>query len=197
MRLSRPKLQSLQLALSVVFSVMVGFTGDSLALAVDGVPGKTLKTISVTPTETVVPLPSPQELNPMPMPENTRLVLRLQERRVYLYYGETVATSYPVAVGRSGWETPTGTFQVMEMMPDPYWRHPWTGEVVPPGPDNPLGVRWIGFWTDGSNSIGFHGTPNEDLIGQAVSHGCVRMRNADVIALFEKVQVGVPVIVEP
>lgn len=126
-----------------------------------------------------------------------RLVIRLSDRQVDLYQGEEVAVSYPIAIGKSGWETPTGTFAVLRKTIDPAWRHPFTGEVVPPGPDNPLGVRWIGFWSDGENSIGFHGTPHEELIGQAVSHGCVRMRNADVIDLFEQVEVGTPVIVEP
>ncbi|WP_448572469.1 L,D-transpeptidase, partial [Trichothermofontia sp.] len=68
--------------------------------------------------------------------------------------------------------------------------------VIPPGPDNPLGPRWIGFWTDGKNFIGFHGTPNESLIGQAVSHGCVRMRNQDIQALYAQVEMGTPVVVE-
>ncbi|MEB3118669.1 MAG: L,D-transpeptidase, partial [Limnothrix sp.] len=62
---------------------------------------------------------------------------------------------------------------------------------------NPLGVRWIGFWTNGDNSIGFHGTPNPELIGQAVSHGCVRMRNEDIVDLFDRVTEGMPVRVEP
>jgi lipoprotein-anchoring transpeptidase ErfK/SrfK len=82
------------------------------------------------------------------------------------------------------------------MVKDPAWQHPWNGKIFPPGPNNPLGVRWIGFWTDGKNTIGFHGTPNERVMGQAVSHGCVRMRNPDVVALFELVKVGTTVVVE-
>ncbi|MEC4895338.1 MAG: L,D-transpeptidase [Oscillatoria sp. PMC 1051.18] len=127
----------------------------------------------------------------------TRLVIKLGSRRVYVYQGKNELVSYPIAIGRAGWETPTGSFQVMQKMRDPVWEHPLTGELVPPGPNNPLGDRWIGFWTDGTNYIGFHGTPNEQLVGQAVSHGCIRMFNQDVRALFEKVTVGTPVIVEP
>lgn len=48
-----------------------------------------------------------------------------------------------------------------------------------------------------NNYAGFHGTTNESLIGQAVSHGCVRMRNDDIRALFEKIEVGTRVIVQP
>ncbi|NES84709.1 MAG: L,D-transpeptidase [Moorea sp. SIO2B7] len=126
-----------------------------------------------------------------------RLVIKLSERRVYLYQGEQEINSYPVAIGKAGWETPTGNFQVIQMLRDPAWEHPWTGKIVPPGPDNPLGDRWIGFWTDGKNFIGFHGTPAEELVGQAVSHGCIRMKNNDVRALFEQVAVGTTVTVEP
>ncbi|MBD2578893.1 L,D-transpeptidase [Oscillatoria sp. FACHB-1406] len=126
-----------------------------------------------------------------------RLVLRLRDRRLYYYLGEEVIQSYPVAVGRQGWETPTGSFSVLQKVQEPTWQHPFTRKIIPPGPENPLGARWIGFWTDGQNSIGFHGTPNEELIGQAVSHGCVRMRDRDIVALYEKVEMGMPVIVEP
>jgi lipoprotein-anchoring transpeptidase ErfK/SrfK len=127
---------------------------------------------------------------------NRRVVLKLNERRVYLYKSDRLLASYPVAVGKQGWETPTGTYQVMKMVKNPTWEHPWNGKLVPPGPENPLGDRWIGFWTDGKNAIGFHGTPDENLIGQAVSHGCVRMRNRDIQAFFEKVNVGTLVVVE-
>lgn len=132
----------------------------------------------------------------LPDEARTRLVLRLGDRRVYVYRGDEAVASYPVAIGRSGWETPRGSYEVIQMTKDPAWRHPWEGYVIPPGPDNPLGPRWIGFWTDGKNYIGFHGTPNESLIGQAVSHGCVRMRNQDIQALYAQVELGTPVVVE-
>lgn len=132
----------------------------------------------------------------LPEVSTSRLVLRLSDRRVYYYRDEELIVSYPVAIGREGWETPTGNFQVFQKVVHPTWQHPFTGEIVPPGKNNPLGVRWIGFWSDGKNAIGFHGTPNEELIGQAVSHGCVRMRNSDIVALFEKVEMGTVVMVE-
>ena len=125
----------------------------------------------------------------------TNLVVDLGDRRVYIYEGKQRLASYPLAVGKNGWETPTGSFQVIEMQEDPPWLHPITKEVVPPGPENPLGQRWIGFWTDGQTHIGFHGTNQEEYIGQAVSHGCLRMRNQDVVALFDQVQEGTPVLV--
>ncbi|MEA5511010.1 L,D-transpeptidase [Crocosphaera sp. UHCC 0190] len=126
----------------------------------------------------------------------TRLVLNLKERRVYAYQENKVLASYPVAIGKKGWETPKGNFTVMQMIENPKWKNPWNGRVSAPGPNSPLGERWIGFWTNGKNYIGFHGTPGEHVMGQAVSHGCVRMRNRDVKALYELVKTGIPVIVQ-
>ena len=106
--------------------------------------------------------------------------------------------SFPVAVGKSGWETPTGQFEVFEQIVEPGWTSPFDGAVVPPGSDDgPLGARWIGFWTDGTDVIGFHGTPNRESVGTAASHGCVRMYNEDIRKMFDMVAMGTPVIVEP
>ncbi len=156
------------------------------------------KTLAVAPlgTSLLDLIPSVAEPN-APIEEPARLVLRLRSRRVHLIKGDREIVSYPVAVGKTGWETPQGQFEVMQKIPDPVWKHPWNGNLVPPGPRNPLGRRWIGFARDGNNLIGFHGTIDESLIGQAVSHGCVRMRNADVEALFEQVEIGMAVTVEP
>ena len=126
---------------------------------------------------------------------DSQLILSLSKRIVEVYQGEELIATFPVAVGKRGWETPKGSFEVMQMIKDPAWEHPWNGKIVPPGPKNPLGQRWIGFWTDGKNFIGFHGTPNENLIGQAVSHGCVRMKNADIKKLFQLVSIGTAVTV--
>lgn len=129
--------------------------------------------------------------------KNRRIVLQLRQRRVYIYDGDKEVASYRVAIGKKGWETPTGTFQVIRKIRNPAWKNPWSGSVSDPGPDNVLGERWIGFWTDGKQTIGFHGTPGEHLLGRAVSHGCVRMRNADIRAMFDMVEIGTPVIVQP
>lgn len=126
-----------------------------------------------------------------------KLVLKLGAKQVQVYDKDQLVASYPVAVGKKGWETPKGEFQIIQMIENPSWQNPWTGKVSPPGPNNPLGERWIGFWTDGTNFIGFHGTPGEHLIGQAVSHGCVRMKNKDIKELFTYVSMGVPVSVVP
>lgn len=123
-----------------------------------------------------------------------RLELNLTRRRVTLYLGNQPLSSYPVAVGKPGWETPVGEFTIKEMIRDPDWANPFDGRIMRAGhPRNPLGRRWIGFWTDGKDWIGFHGTPDPQYVGQAVSHGCVRMKNQDIEELFEKVALGTPV----
>lgn len=157
------------------------------------------QSLTAEPIESVTNEPTNSQVIPAPI-NNTQpinLVIKLSDRRVYLYRGDKLTASYPVAIGKAGWETPVGSYKVMEMQRDPTWQHPWTGKLVPPGAKNPLGARWIGFWTDGKNFIGFHGTPQEKLVGQAVSHGCVRMRNQDILALYAQVGVGTPVTVKP
>jgi L,D-transpeptidase ErfK/SrfK len=77
----------------------------------------------------------------------------------------------------------------------PYWEHPFTGEIVPPGTDSSLDERWIGFSTKGRSYIGFHDTSTRNSIGWAVSHGCVRMFNEDVRQLYEMVELRTPVVV--
>jgi lipoprotein-anchoring transpeptidase ErfK/SrfK len=138
-----------------------------------------------------------EEIDPQTLSQGIHLVIKLRDRRVHVYDNRKLKVTYPIAVGKAGWETPIGNYKVMDMQPNPVWEEPWTGKIILEGPKNPLGARWIGFWTDGVNSIGFHGTYAENLMGQAVSHGCVRMRNRDVIALYDRVKIGTPITVKP
>jgi len=150
------------------------------------------------PSSTIEQLPASEPGEGSPQSEQAiELVLQLSERQLYVYRGETVENKFPVAVGKSGWETPTGTFEVSYMLENPGWTNPFTGDLIPPGPENPLGERWISFWTDGQNEIGFHGTPNRNSIGQAASHGCVRLYNEHIRELYELVTPGTVVKVLP
>ena len=146
-----------------------------------------------TAATTIQPLESKSETKEK---TDSRIVVNLGERRVQLYQGSQLLDTYAIAVAKPGWETPTGTFQVLDMEQNPTWVHPITGITVPPGSDNPLGVAWIGFLSNEEGEIGFHGTNQEELIGEAVSHGCLRMRNQDVKALYAHIGKGTPVIVE-
>jgi len=140
-----------------------------------------------------------------PEDAKTYLLLRLQERRIYLmdHDPETPVESFPIAVGKKGTETPTGEFEVEEMVVDPDFvvidkqDRSKILRTIPPGPLNPLGLRWIGFTHGPGWTLGIHGTPRPELLGQAVSNGCVRMKNADVVRIFEQVELGTRVIVEP
>ena len=135
--------------------------------------------------------------HPVALMQNPLLVVDLSDRQVSLYQNDVWQASYDIAIGREGWETPSGNFAVLNMQEHPVWQNPISGEVVESPTENPLGSRWIGFWTDGVHQIGFHGTNQEESIGQAVSHGCIRMRDAEIQQLFTQVTVGTPVIVQP
>jgi lipoprotein-anchoring transpeptidase ErfK/SrfK len=141
--------------------------------------------------------PAQDYLPPAPAPKATHLVLSLSQKRVYVLADEKVLDQFPVAVGAPATPTPAGEFEIFQMIVDPVWESPWTGEVHPPGPDSALGLRWIGFVTQENGIIGFHGTPTVGSIGQAVSNGCVRLRNEDVLALYAHVHMGMRVIVDP
>ena len=134
---------------------------------------------------------------PEAQPKADRIVLRLGERRVYVYDDEHILDSYPVAIGAPNTPTPTGQFEVFQMIVDPIWQSPWTGEIFSPGANSALGLRWIGFTELPNGIIGFHGTPTVSSIGRATSNGCVRLTNEDVLALYEHVQIGMTVVVEP
>jgi lipoprotein-anchoring transpeptidase ErfK/SrfK len=144
------------------------------------------------PTQ-ATPSASPQAT---PQPAETfeadeiHLLLKLGERRVYVYRGQKLLNKYPVAIGKKKWETPQGDWKVRLMLKNPGWTNFKTGEQLAPGPDNPLGERWIGFWTDGKDEIGFHGTTNLSSIGRAASHGCVRMSNKNVKEMYRLVKLG-------
>lgn len=175
------------------------FRRPAAAAQTNALPVPTVDLEVATRNLSLPPLGSPDLFLPVPGAEVVEIALRidLSDRRVYVYEGDRVKTSFPIAIGRQGWETPTGEFEVMQMLRNPAWQHPFNGSVIPPGPNNPLGVRWIGFWTDGRNYIGFHGTPNEESVGRPASHGCIRMFNRDVVQLFNMVKMGTPVSVVP
>ena len=141
-------------------------------------------------------------LKPVELPwgdraQDTRLTVDLSDRIVYVYRNEKLTASYRIAIGQPNWETPSGTFRIRQMVKNPTWKHPLTDEIFPPGDANPLGDRWVGFAADEHMKLGFHGTKDEHLIGKAVSHGCLRMKNREVRSLFEQVSIGTEVTVRP
>ncbi len=128
------------------------------------------------------------------------IVVDLSQLRLFLYRGDRLVKSYPVAVGQPAWPTPTGTYAIATMTKDPTWLPPnsdWAKNAtpIPPGTENPLGTRWMGTSAPG---VGMHGVPpSEDgTIGTYASHGCIRMHNWDAVDLFGRVAVGMPVIIQ-
>jgi lipoprotein-anchoring transpeptidase ErfK/SrfK len=112
-----------------------------------------------------------------------------------------LASTYPIAVGMQGLETPAGLYHVQWKQVNPPWYVPhsaWAGalagKTIPPGPEDPLKARFMSF--DGG--AGIHGiAPSEySSIGHDASHGCVRMRIPDVIALYSRTPVGTPVYID-
>ena len=104
--------------------------------------------------------------------------------------------TYPIAVGMQGLETPAGVYDVQDKQVNPSWHVPnssWAGSlagrVIPPGPQDPLKARWMGF----NGGAGIHGTAESGSLGSAASHGCIRMAIPDVIQLYSQVNVGDPV----
>jgi hypothetical protein len=121
------------------------------------------------------------------------LVVNLRLRRVYLFDRGLPVGSYRIGIGQPGWETPTGSFTVTQKLKNPVWRHPLTDIEIQPSEANPLGDRWIEFWVSDQGAIGFHGTNQLASVGQAVSHGCLRLSNSDVRELYDWVSEGTSV----
>ena len=126
------------------------------------------------------------------------IVIHLGSNRLYLYSGIHLVRVFPVATGQAAWPTPLGRFQIVVKQKNPWWFPPtqdsWAAgaEPVPPGPDNPLGTRWMGLSAPG---VGIHGTDEPWSIGHSESHGCIRMQVPSAEWLYNRVQVGTPVFI--
>jgi lipoprotein-anchoring transpeptidase ErfK/SrfK len=129
------------------------------------------------------------------------IVVRQSQRRLYLMLGAGRAIAYPVGVGRHGMQW-SGTVYVDGKYVEPAWTAPDSirrdysklPRVIPGGsPQNPMGVAALTL--SGGGQYAIHGTNQPNLIGGFVSHGCIRMYNADVTDLFGRVNVGTPVVV--
>jgi lipoprotein-anchoring transpeptidase ErfK/SrfK len=114
-----------------------------------------------------------------------RLVVSIPDRKLVVIENNEVVEVFTVAVGAPNSPSPTGTFTIVNRVANPTYYHP--GKVIAPGPQNPIGTRWIGLNQKG---YGIHGTDQPSSIGYAKSHGCIRLRNADVERLFERVRTG-------
>jgi lipoprotein-anchoring transpeptidase ErfK/SrfK len=124
----------------------------------------------------------------------------VNENRLYLYDGYRVIRTFTVATAKPGYTTPVGDWKIYDMQKDPTWHNPaldsWGAglpAVIPGGPGNPMGPRALYITAPGL--IRIHGTTDDASIGRYASHGCIRMHNEEVIALYDMVDVGDHVIV--
>jgi len=122
---------------------------------------------------------------------SSKIVIDLSERKLTVYRRGNLEGTFPVAVGRPGLATPTGFFFVNQ-------------KLKPPSPGGPYGVLALGtsafqpklsYWPQGG-PVAIHGTNEDYLIGKAVSHGCVRMHNKDVLQVSRLVPAGSPVVIQ-
>ena len=114
-----------------------------------------------------------------------RVIVSIPDRKLAVLENGVVIRRFAVAVGAVVSPSPTGEFEIINRLAEPTYYHP--GVVIPPGSGNPLGSRWVGL---NKQSYGIHGTNAPGSIGKAASHGCIRLRNPDIVQLFTMVRVG-------
>lgn len=128
----------------------------------------------------------------------TIIVIDRTHFHLSLYKDLRLKKTYTVAVGQQGLETPAGLYHILDKQVDPSWHVPnsaWAGslagQVIPPGPDDPIKSRWMAVY----NGAGIHGTDELYSLGQAASHGCIRMAIPDVIELYDETPLNTPVFI--
>ena len=113
------------------------------------------------------------------------IVVSLEDRKLALIEDGQVKKVYTVAVGKPSTPSPEGSFTIERRVANPTYHH--NGKTVEPGPENPVGSRWMGLSKAG---YGIHGTNEPTSIGKAASHGCIRMAKADLEEFYTLVSVG-------
>jgi lipoprotein-anchoring transpeptidase ErfK/SrfK len=195
-----------KLSRPAVNAAVVGLTGDYRPIVSEGEPGSRVaraamsgrvvkalrknvrdKRIALV-TEEVEPDVTKADIGSI-------IVIKRDSHQLTLFNGESAVRSFGVATGQPIYPTPIGTWSIIDMQVNPWWRPPasdWAKGLkpIPPGPGNPLGTRWMGLSAPG---VGIHATPDDASIGYSASHGCIRMHVADAEYLFTQVHIGTPV----
>ncbi len=176
----------------------------------------TIKMDTLKPGDTVrVPNVEPFKIEELPkqgflpeIPEFKKRVIQINraQKMLELYEGDALIAALPITPGITGGgakETPAGSWKILGIATSPTFR--WdksvletgkrsdTSFLLPAGPNNPVGVLWIGLNKPG---IGIHGTNNPQTIGRAASHGCMRVANWDVVRLSKLITKGMTVVIE-
>lgn len=146
------------------------------------------------PRGTVIVLPAAHLLPTRP---RRGIVVNLGDQRIYFFLGGAVR-SYPIGIAVEERDMRLGTTRILRKQEHPAWypppsvkeESPWLPDVVPPGPDNPLGSRALYLeWP----RVLIHGTNKPYGVGRRVSHGCIRLYEPDIAALYHDAAVGLPV----
>ncbi|WP_407304624.1 L,D-transpeptidase family protein [Acinetobacter sp.] len=135
------------------------------------------------------------------VPEDIHLIVAHKgAKQLYLFNSRNqMIGSFPATIGSSDTPSPTGTYKVTGVAPNPWYSYSPSNFVqgkntkplsLPPGPNGPVGNIWIGL---SKKSFGIHGTPNPSAISKTASHGCIRLTNWDANDLGKKVKPGVTV----
>jgi len=134
-------------------------------------------------------------------PHHKDVIINLSEMRLYYFFKHkrtTFVRTFPIGIGRQGFYTPVGSFQIIEKKVNPDWQvpqsirreEPGLPAVVPSGPDNPLGFYALRL---SLGDVLIHGTNRPFGIGRKDSHGCIRLYPEDIAVLFEMVRKGTKV----
>ena len=128
------------------------------------------------------------------------LMVYTKEKMVDVLEDGQLLASFPITPGSTTLPAPPGTWKIENMASMPYFRYDESMLMhgvrsdnfvnLPPGPNSPVGVMWMGLNKSG---IGLHGTANPETIGRAASHGCIRLANWDAVKLSQMVTPGVTV----
>ncbi|NSW85638.1 MAG: L,D-transpeptidase family protein [Syntrophobacteraceae bacterium] len=139
----------------------------------------------------------------LPPTQHQQLLINIPELRLYFFDKNTsTVQTYPIGIGDEGWESPLGTFSIVEKRPNPSWYIPQSLQakygmaVMPPGPENPLGEFMMKF---SAGAYGIHGTAMPWGVGRLVSHGCIRCYPEHIRLLYPQVPMGakLEIIYEP
>ncbi|WP_227526157.1 L,D-transpeptidase family protein [Psychrobacter sp. FDAARGOS_221] len=126
-----------------------------------------------------------------------RVVANKADKTLYAYSGDMLVATYPTTVGSDTTPSPTGSFKIINKVKMPWYKstvNKGTDKqqvfMLPPGPNNPVGVVWMGL---SKPSYGIHGSPVPEGISRQGSAGCVRLTNWDVLELFANIEKGATV----
>jgi L,D-transpeptidase ErfK/SrfK len=144
----------------------------------------------------------------VPHTAGSGMLINVPQRMLFVIEDGEAVAAYPVAAGQPDWQTPFGIFEISAKEVDPTWDVPLSIQRemrqqgrrvltrIGPGPQNPLGDRWMAV---GATGIGIHGTNSPASIFSLSTHGCIRLHPEDIRDLFDRVHVGtlVRIVYEP